>query len=138
MKEPKDYRWILELQKYIMSQYKDDNGDSYCIYTSCDDGYDYKEIFSWVFVNETEMETFNKLIESKIEEFNLKDYFYLQATEKHYSHTLNCRDSEGNLKYYEIPIRCITVRMKEDALRLNEKTHKLDDMYTVLKLKGMI
>ena len=137
MKEPKDCSWILEVQKYIMSQYKDDNGDSYCIYTYYD-GDNHKEIFSWVFVDETEMEVFNKLIESKIKEFNLKDYFYLQATEKHYSHALDGRDSEGNLKFYEISIRCITLRMKEGALRLNKKTHKLDDMYTVLKLKGMM
>ena len=133
MKEPKDYICILDIQKYIMSPYKDDN-DIYTYY----DGDNHKEISSWTFVNETEMKVFNDLIESKIEEFNLKDYFYLQATKKCYSKIPNGRDSEGNLKFYEIPIRYITLRMKEGALRLNRKTHKLDDMYTILKLKGIV
>lgn len=137
MKESKDYSWILEIQKYIMSQYKDDNGDSYYIYTYCDCD-NYKEISSRSFVNGTEIEAFNELIRSKIEEFNLKDYFYLQGTENHYYRVPKGRDSEGNLKYNESPIKCITIRIKEGALKLNEKTHKLDDIYTVLKLKGMM
>ena len=137
MKESKDYSWILEIQKYIMSQYKDDNGDSYYIntYYNCDD---HKEISSWAFVDRIEMEAFNKLIENKIEEFNLKNYFYLPGTENHHNHLPDGRDSNGNLKSYEIPVICVVLRMKEDALKLNEKTHKLDDMYTVLKLKDMI
>ena len=114
------YAFIVDIEKYIIRYVEKNDFISYAIM----EGSMY-ESWIWVIGKKNKAENCQK-IEQIIHELKLNDYFNAFCGEVIYA------SDKGE------PIFKVIVKSKAEALMLNRITHKLDNTYTLLKLKGLI
>ena len=115
------YAFIIDIEKYIIR----------CIEKSAFISYQVVEgsIYdSWIYVMGKKNRDENcTRIEQIIHELKLDKYF---STFYGKGYFLSLNDTESRFK--------VAIQLKDKALKLNRITHKLDNTYTLLKLKGLI
>ena len=115
------YAFIVNIEKYIIRCVEKSAFISYQVV----EGSRYE---SWIYVigKKNKAENYQKIIQIT-HELKLDNYFNVFYGEGYF---LSLDSSEPTFK--------VDIRLKDKALKFNKITHKLDNTYTLLKLKGLI
>lgn len=115
------YAFIVDIEKYIIRCVEKNDFISYQVV----EGSRYE---SWIYVigKKNKAENYQKMIQI-IYELKLDNYFDVFYGEGYF---LSLDSSEPTFK--------VGIRLKYKALKFNRITHKLDNTYTLLKLRGLI